>query len=81
MTFYVCVFVVLTILGILFVVFSLTEYVQVDKQLLEDILKEVGALRKLADSLLPPVVVTDVAKEVGSCSVGLVVEQKVHLQV
>jgi hypothetical protein len=33
-------------------VINLTEYVQVDKQLLRDILKEVGELRKLADSLI-----------------------------
>lgn len=35
------------------------EYVQVDKQLLKDIIKEVGELRKLADSLITKAAVNE----------------------
>ena len=49
---------------------SLTEYVQVDKQALEEILKEVCELKKLAANLIP----TTIAKEATSCSVELVSE-------
>jgi hypothetical protein len=52
-------------------VINLTEYVQVDKQLLENIIKEVGDLRKLVDNLTT----TNTAKEtVRVCSVELEAE-------
>jgi hypothetical protein len=53
------------------VVTSLTEYVQVEKQLLENILKEVGTLRKLAAST--PAVIEEVRS---SCSAELAAEPK-----
>ena len=58
---------------------SLTEYVTVDKQLLKDILTEVGKLRKLADTLLPDTTII-VEEEVKTCSAEFAVEQKAHLQ-
>jgi hypothetical protein len=62
------------------VVTSLTEYVTVDKQLLKDILEEVGKLRKLADTLLPDTTIV-VEEEGEACSAEFVLEQKAHLQV
>jgi hypothetical protein len=53
-------------------VINLTEYVQVDKQLLRDILKEVGELRKLADSLITTTIVDE--EVLRSCSVELEAE-------
>jgi len=59
---------------------SLTEYVTVDKQLLKDILEEVGKLRKLADTLLPDTTIDVVEEEGETCSAEFVLEQKAHLQ-
>jgi len=61
---------------------SLTEYVQIDKCLLEAILREVGELRKLADTLLPVATTVGFEEEGGeSCSVEFAVKQKELLQV
>jgi len=55
-------------------VISLTEYVTVDKQILEEILREVSELKKLAAT---PVPTTTVIEEIRPlCSAELAVEQK-----
>jgi len=62
----------------LFMVTSLTEYVQVDKQVLEEILREVRELKKLATPTPTPSTLTAVIEGVKkvSCSAALASEQK-----
>jgi hypothetical protein len=62
----------LNFLVLLFVVTSLTEYVQIEKQVLEEILREVRELKKLA-ATTPTTIIEEVMT---SCSVEPSVKPK-----
>jgi hypothetical protein len=54
-------------------VINLTEYVTVDKQTLEEILREVGELKKLATPPITPAIIEEI---MSACSAEPAAEQK-----